>query len=249
MNLILETTTGRLVPAGSAPRLPRSPVAATLQLVTNSVAALQGVGVPVTLRIYQASDLNNPIATFAAWTRNAEFLLYQATINPLEEAGLGWLQSGTLVGRISYGAPNVNGAYFQVQYGEGATQGAPTNVQVVINNYTGAVGSGVQLIGTFGGKVALNQTEGFWRVKADNTLVGLQLNAQDAPTGTALIVEAVVNGMDTGKTATLAAGAKYQETIFGSPLELLAGDVVRFKATQVGSTKAGTNLNVSGVFE
>jgi hypothetical protein len=247
MNLILETTTGLLVPPGIAPRLPRAPVAATLQLVTNSVAALLAEGVPVALHIHAPTDLVTPLASFALWTRNTAFSLYQAQLNPLLEAGLGWLASGTLVGRISYGTPNVNGQWFQVQFGDGAGGGPIAPVQVVVNNYTGAATTAVQPIGLFSGRIATGQTEGYHRAKAAGSVTGLQLAAQVAPTGADLIVELYKNGVATGKTATLAAAAKTQETIFGSPLALAIGDVLQFRATQVGSAIAGSNLSVNAI--
>lgn len=247
MNLILETTTGLLVPAGVAPRLPRAPVAATLQLVTNGVAALMADGEPLALKIHAPGDLVTPLATFSVWTRNTAFALYQAQLNALLSAGLGWLPSATLVARISRATVNVDSAWFQLQFGDGAASGQPATPQVVINNYAGGVTTAVQPLGLFAGKVVVAQTEGYHKAKAAGSVTGLQLAAQVAPTGADLVVELYKNGAATGKTATLTATAKVQETIFGAALALAIGDILQFRATQVGSGQAGSNLNVNAI--
>ncbi len=62
-------------------------------------------------------------------------------------------------------------------------------------------------------------------------------------------MEVIVAGAGTGKTATLTAGQKSQETIFVAPLALAVGDIVQFRPTQVGSDKAGTNLSVGAIVQ
>jgi hypothetical protein len=104
-------------------------------------------------------------------------------------------------------------------------------------------------LGLFAGKIAVGQAEGFWRAKAACQILGLQLNAQDAPTGASVEVDLTKNGVDQGKIAVLVAGAKAQETIFAAPLAVAVGDLIRFKPTQVGSTKPGTNLAVKAIVQ
>lgn len=243
LNLILETTTGRLIPAGTAPQIPRGPEPVTLQLVTNGNAALLPDGQPLALKLYDPADQVTPVYTLNAWATNASFLLYQATLDV--RAALGYSPLQVLLGRISYGEPNVDSPFFHALLG-GIGAGAGAVPQIVITQPTGPTNY-VQALGQFGGKAILNQVEGFHRVKSVGSLLGLQLNCQDAPTGADLLVEVIKNTVATGKVATLAAAAKFQETIFGAPLALAIGDVIQFKPTQIGSIKPGTNLSVGGI--
>jgi hypothetical protein len=247
LKLKLETTTGILSPGGVAPEIPRGPFDATLQFLTNNVAALLPNGHPIALKLYSLTDTVIPLATFNVWTAVPGFLSYTATINP-SATDLGYMPAGTLYGRLSYGTPNVNTPLFHVVFGgSGEVVGAPI-VPIIITQPSGPVDT-VQDIGTFGGRVVVDQVEGFWRVKAPCQLLGLQLNAQDAPVGADLLVDVVKGGVAQTKIATLTAGAKTQETIFGAPLVLATGDSIQFKPTQVGSTKAGTNLTVKAVLK
>ncbi|MBI5768763.1 MAG: hypothetical protein HZA93_13275 [Verrucomicrobia bacterium] len=248
MKLILETTTGQLVPAGVAPNLPRGGLEPTfLQFVTNSVAGLLVGGAPIALKLYSPADLVNPIATFNVWTASPADVGYTAQLDTLAES-LAYLQRGTLVAKISYANPNVDSQNFLVNYGTGASGGGAPVTPIVITQPTGPVNY-VQPIGQFGGRLAVNQVEGFWRVKAPCNLLGLQLNAQDAPTGANLLVDVVKGGVAQNKIAQLTAAQKNEETIFGAPLALAIGDIVQFKPTQVGSGKAGTNLDVKGIVQ
>lgn len=248
MLLILETTTGQLVPAGVAPQLPRGGLDTVLvQFVTNGVAALLPGGAPVALKLYSPADLVNPLTTLAAFTAVPGDLNYAGQLDSLG-GGLATLQQGTLLAKLSYANPNVDSAWFQVRYGLCGSGGGEPAPQIVITQPTGPVNY-VQAIGQFGGKAILNQVEGFFRVKSPGNLLGLQLNCQDAPTGANLIVEVVKGGIATGKTAALTAGNKTEETIFGAPLALAIGDIVQFKPTQIGSVKPGTNLNVGGIVQ
>jgi hypothetical protein len=245
MNLILETTTGKLVPAGEPARLARGGVQAlTLQLLTNGVAGLLPDGQPIVLSIFAPDDLVTPVLTVSAWTADGAGVRYSASLNTLAGA-LAWVQSATYLARIDYGSPNAASGLFHLIFGDGAAAPGATP-QITITQPSGPVDY-TEVIGTFGGKVMVNQTEGFWRVKSAGQILGLQLSAQDAPTGAAIIVEIYKGGVATGKTATLAAAAKNQETIFGSPLAIAIGDVIQFRPTQVGSTKPGTNLTVRAV--
>lgn len=247
MLLILETTTGKLVPSGEAIPLPRGGLHTVLvQFVTNSVAALLAGGAPVALKLYSPADLVTPIATLAAFTAVPADLNYTGQFDTLS-GGLAALERGTLLARISYGTPNVDSGLFHVNYGTGSAGGAAAP-QIVISQPTGPVNY-VQALGQFGGKAILNQVEGFHRVKSVGNMLGLQVNAQDAPTGADLIVEIVKGGVGTGKFATLAAASKSQETIFGAPLALAIGDIIQFRPTQIGSVKPGTNIGVGAIIQ
>ncbi len=246
MKLYLDVPTGQLIPAGVAPNLPRGGAENLfLQFLTNNVAALLPGGAPIALRLYLASDLVNAIATFNTFTSSPADLGYKASIDTLS-GGLAILERATLFAKISYGTPNVDSALFLVNYGVGTSSSGAPVTQLVISAPTGPVNY-VQPIGQFGGRVILNQVEGFWRVKAPCSLLGLQLNAQDAPTGANLLIDVIKGGVAQNKIATLTAAAKSEETIFGAPLVLAIGDIIQFKPTQVGSVKAGTNLDVKGI--
>lgn len=250
MYFIIETTTGRLLPAGAVPQLSRGPDASTLQFVTANVAALLTEGEPIALKLYTLDDLTTPKAIFSEWTANATYKLYQADLNALL-SGLAWVQDRQLVAKVSYGTINVDTPLFEVSF-DGGQVGGTIVPPIIINNYAGGGGGGgaadfVQPLGSFGGRLTAEQTEGYWKVKAACSLLGLQLAIQTAPTGADVLVEVIKNGTPTGKVATLTAGAKSQETIFGAALALAIGDIVKFKPTQVGSGTAGTNLTVAGV--
>jgi hypothetical protein len=247
MNLILETTTGLLVPPGAQLTLARGGLQAVLvQFLTNAVAALLPNGAPIALRLYAPGDLVNPIATLSAFTALPADLAYRGAIDTVA-GGLANVQSGTFLAKLSYGSPNVDSAPFQIVYGIGSAA-AGAVPQTVISSPTGPVNY-VADLGFFGGRVTVDQIEGFLRVKSPCNLLGLQLNAQDAPTGAALLVDIVKGGVPQGSIATLSAGQKAEETIFGTPVALAIGDIVQFKPTQVGSTKPGTNLTVKAIIQ
>lgn len=250
MKLILETTTGQIYPAGVAPNFPRGGLESTfLQFVTNGAAALLVDGAPIALKLTQLSDptFATPLATFNAFVASPGDLGYVASLDTLA-GGLAALSRATLLARISYNSVNVDSGNFLVNYGVGSPGVGTPAVQVVISQPTGPVNY-VQSIGQFGGRVTANQVEGFWRVTSPCQLRGLQINIQDAPTGTSLLVDVVKNGVAQNKIGTLSATAKNEETTFGAPLALAIGDVVQFKPTQVGSTKAGSNLDVKGIVQ
>lgn len=247
MYIILETTTGRLVPAGAVPQLARTGDASTIQFVTNSVAGLLPGGAPIAIALFTPDDLVTPKATFNAWTPNPAAVLYTATLDALQ-TNLAWTQQKTLLGRLSYGAPNVDSELFHVSL-SGVPGGLNLPTQIIITQPTGPV-SYAQEIGNFAGQLATGQAEGFWRAKAAGSLLGLQLSAQVAPTGADVIVEIYKNGVATGKTAKLTAGQKTEETIFaGGALAIAIGDTIQFRCTQIGSGTKGSNLNVKGVVQ
>lgn len=248
MNLILETTTGQLNNPGLAPSLARGGIAAVfIQFVTANVAALLPGGHPIALKLYSPADTVTPIATLNAFTTSAGDVGYIGQFDTLS-GGLANLQRATLLARISYGTPNVDSQLFHVNYGgTGSGPGIPV-APIVITQPAGPVRY-VAPLGSFAGKVAPNQIEGMWKAPAACQILGLQLNAQDAPTGAALLVDVIKGGIAQNKIATLAAAAKAQETIFGAPLAVAAGDVIQFQATQVGSTKPGTQLTVGAIVQ
>lgn len=242
--LKLETTTGLLSPAGIAPSVPRAPQNVTLQFLTNSVANLLAGGAPLALKLYALGDTDTPIATFNTWVSNATYKLYTATINPLTEAGLGYLPAGTLYGRISYGDPNVDSGLFHVIWGgTGPVTGAPAP-QIVITQPTGPTKQTIE-IGHITGRLVEDAVEGSHTVQAAAQVTGLQLTANTAPTGADALIELVKNGVPTGSVATLSDGAKSEVTVFDPVVTVAVNDTLQFKVTQKGSTKAGGYLTVS----
>ena len=174
MKLILETTTGALVPGGVSPPLPRGGLDTVfLQFVTNNVAGLLAGGAPIALKLYSPADLETPLVTLAAWSTLAGDLGYSGSLDTLS-GGLAYLQRGTLFGRISYGTPNVDSGWFLVNYGVGASGAAPVT-PIVISQPTGPVNY-VQDIGTFGdGDVVIVQ------VAADRTRTGTSQHCEYYP--------------------------------------------------------------------
>lgn len=133
MNIIIETTTGQLVPSGIAPRLPRGGIATVfVQFCTNGVASLLPAETPISLCLHDPSDLETPIATLTAYTSILSDKVYSGQFDTIG-GSLAYLERGTLHGRISYGIPSVDSAWFQVLYGPSSqnTVGAPP-VQLVI---------------------------------------------------------------------------------------------------------------------
>lgn len=71
----------------------------------------------------------------------------------------------------------------------------------------------------------------------------LTLTADNAPLTTALIAAVYVDGVTTGKTCTLAAGATSQTTTLTPALNIASGAVVTFVITQTGtSPDEGSNI-------
>jgi hypothetical protein len=114
MNLLLETTSGLLLPPAAVPRLGRAVTALTVQFATDGVVALLPAGVPIALHLYNPADLAKPIASFTAWKADRKSLSYVTPFNLLTEAGLAWLQATTLLGRLSYGTPKIETPFFHL---------------------------------------------------------------------------------------------------------------------------------------
>lgn len=248
MKLLLDVPSGQLLPAGVAPDMPRGGGERLfVQFLTAGVAAMLPGGSPIALRLYLPSDLVNAIATFNVFAPSAPDVGYLATIDTVS-GGLAALERGTLFARLSYNNPNVDSQWFLVNYGAGVANGGAPITQLVISQPTGPA-TYVQPIGQFGGRVAVGQTEGYWVVKVACNLLGLQLAVQDAPTGANLLVDVVKGGVLQNKIAKITAAAKAEETVFGAPLALVPGDIISFRPTQVGSGKAGSNLDVKGIVQ
>lgn len=86
---------------------------------------------------------------------------------------------------------------------------------------------------------------GYFKAPAATTITRAQVSAQEAPVGAAINIT-LVNQLSAswGEIAVLNDGATSGETIF-APLVLAAGDIVRFKITQVGSGTAGGYITIN----
>lgn len=96
------------------------------------------------------------------------------------------------------------------------------------------------------GDATLNQIFGYFKAPAATTITRAQVFCQTGPVGSNLNIT-LVNGSGTslGSIAVVADGAEVQETVFGAPLVLAAGDVVRCKVTAVGATTNGGYVTVN----
>lgn len=236
MLLTLETTTGKLVPAGHAPQLGRGTEPLLLRFVTNGVAAMLEGEPPIALKLFLPADQITPIVTVNAWTELPDDVLYRGELNTLAVTALAWLLSGVLVGRLEYGDPTVQSSFFQLNYGGPVSTTGGTRPSIVIMQPAGPVHY-MQQIGYFQGKVVNDQVEGYWQAPNAAQLKGLALSCQVAPSGADLIVELVVNAEATGKTFTLGDGSKAGYADFGAPHAINPGDIVQFKPTQHGSAR------------
>lgn len=98
----------------------------------------------------------------------------------------------------------------------------------------------------FVGSAILNNTFGYFKASSTTNWTRAQLACQTPPTGSSIIITVVdASGTSLGVTATIAAGASYQETVFGTPLVLAIGNEVRAKITQIGSSTPGGYITVS----
>lgn len=80
------------------------------------------------------------------------------------------------------------------------------------------------------------------RIMVATTISQIVLRAGTAPTGASLVVAILKNG-SAWKTMTLSAGSTSQSDA-GLSLALVAGDVLTFNITQIGSTVAGSDLAI-----
>lgn len=96
------------------------------------------------------------------------------------------------------------------------------------------------------GSGVVNNTFGYFKASSVVSWTRAQLFCQTGPVGADLIVTFIdAAGTSLGVTATVPAGSDYAETIFPSPVSLVAGEVIRCKVTQVGSTSPGGYITVS----
>jgi len=80
-----------------------------------------------------------------------------------------------------------------------------------------------------------------WVAQENITITKGSLFAVTAPTGAAIIVDILINGVVQTKLMTLAAGATHQLTDI-TDLDVTAGQRVGLKITQVGSTNPGNGV-------
>lgn len=94
------------------------------------------------------------------------------------------------------------------------------------------------------GEAVVSQTFDRFNPTGACKVVGMELSAQEAPTGAGLTIELVDGaGASLGRTITLAAGTTVARATFAS-LSLAANAIVRAKITAIGSTFAGAWLNL-----
>jgi predicted RNA-binding protein with TRAM domain len=95
------------------------------------------------------------------------------------------------------------------------------------------------------GDLAVNQLLGYYKPTAAVLVKGIDYNLGDAPAGSSLTIDVTKNGTAQTKTVTITAGTYAGQGIFGTPVSLAAGDVMRVKVTAVGSTAPGANLTAN----
>lgn len=98
----------------------------------------------------------------------------------------------------------------------------------------------------FFGDVVLNQVFGYFSPPSNLNVLGMQIFAQEIPTGANVTVDIVnSSGVEQTKIGTLNAGNSYQTTTFGSPLAVTGGDFIQLKIKSVGSGVPGGWLTVA----
>jgi len=250
MNLILEKTTGKLVPAGQPAQLARGGVQAlSLQFLDSGVAELLAGGAPIAFKIFGIDDTDTPILTVDAWTADATGVRYTAALNTLAGA-LAWVQGGTYYGRIDYGTPNVSSGLFHLIYGgTNAAPGLAPQISIATITTVGKFLAPMVYTGRLNADGA-RALFGYYKVKHAGKILGAQLFAQTAPTGADVTVDLIDAGeAELSKVSTLSAGEAAEETIFGSPLNVALGDVIRAKIKTVGSGNKGGYLTMNLICE
>lgn len=95
----------------------------------------------------------------------------------------------------------------------------------------------------FIGNAVLNQVFGYFKPTVTTTVSGLQIFAQEIPTGSNITIDIVdSSGAELSRIATLNAGSNKQETSFGLPVPVTAGDFIQLKIKGIGSTSPGGYL-------
>ncbi len=101
----------------------------------------------------------------------------------------------------------------------------------------------------FTGNAIDEQTFGYFSPPIAARIIGMQIAAQVIPVGGSLTIDLVDSvGNETGRIGTLASGSPFQQTIFGTALDLSANDFVRARIKSVGSTTPGGYLTINLVF-
>lgn len=110
---------------------------------------------------------------------------------------------------------------------------------------SGGGSGGIITSATWAGAAILDEIFGYFRAPASTTFSVAQISAQEAPVGAAINITLVDGaGVSLGEIAVLADGASFQETDI-SGLVAAAGDVVRFKLTQIGSGTPGSDIVIN----
>ena len=122
----------------------------------------------------------------------------------------------------------------------------PIDYNATVRIPASAAGGNVsdQLPFELSGDLQAGTTFGYWIPSAMVSLIGAQVSAQDAPTGSDVILEVYKNGSATGKTVTLSGGDSVVAIAFPSSLLVNAGDTVTLHINQVGSTTPGSFVTV-----
>lgn len=237
--IIIEKNTGIPVPAGVAIDIAKGGnQSIILKFLTGGLLGLLPDGTPISLALYDPNDTGTPLAIVSAWTPNVAQKLYIGVLDTLAGA-IAWVQPKTLIGKVTYGSPGVDSVAFHVRYGIGTAQpGSPlliTNVTV-----TGMQKTSVPM-SPFMGELADEQVFAYYRAQQDIDILGMHLNAQEAPVGADVLVDIVFGASaEQSKVAKLTDGQQAEETIYATPLRALAGQVIRLKIKQVGATTAGS---------
>ncbi len=250
MNLILEKTTGKLVPSGQPAQLARGGVQAlSLQFLDSGVAELLAGGAPIALKIFAIDDTDAPLVTIDAWTADATGVRYTTNYNTLAGA-LAWVQGATYFARIDYGTPNVESILFHLVYGgTNAAPGPAPQVSIQTISTVGKFLAPMLYIGRLNADGA-KALFGYYKVKHAGKIHGAQLFAQTAPTGADVTVDLIDAGEDElAKVSTLSDGAAAEETIFPAALDVEVGDVIRAKIKTVGSGNRGGYLTLNLICE
>ena len=83
--------------------------------------------------------------------------------------------------------------------------------------------------------------EGFLPAE-DITLKAISIFATQAPTGQDLTLDVLVDGVEQANLSTLADGATYQKTTFGTAIEISKSERLGLKFIQVGTTEPGNGM-------
>ena len=105
----------------------------------------------------------------------------------------------------------------------------------------------------FGDAVVNNQFGGF-NPTVNGTIIGVELHAGIGPVGSGVTVElgTMVSGTFTpiaGSSATIADGGYGVRVIFGTPIAVTAGVIIRAMVTAIGSTTPGSWLTMRLLFQ